>query len=1288
MDSMRKLLIIRLAGVKYGFWNDEIQSVTNDLIIYSLPYRNANPCLAGIVLLEERFFSIVDLSFFIGYSQVNKKNRSIFLLPRQGEVAGFVISGGFEEAEIPPESIYPLPKSIRSEVFTTCVVHKSELIPLINISTLHKLVQNADFEPVTHQVRFDQVEQKTTAAERRIRLVECGGETFAIRASDIEDFAIQPDHTAAFGRRQKYVDGLIFYENEVFPFIDLSRRIRFSDEGTADSVLIAHIGGQRIGLLIEEDKGELGEKLIIESLPPLVRSGWMGDAIILKNEIIPIVDLSSLLLAQPDGIDETTVFGRYNPDFSNEGIPGVVEVVEFSILDIRHAIPKSEFVDSVDISLIRHIPNILPMVLGVAEYENEVLPVLDLAFCYGEISEINLEWKMILLERDNFRAFVVTDNVFGVRNLQIGLPRDRQIKVPQQFVYGCSTDRQTNSVIPILNIENIVAFYSLETAKVKQEAPKKTHRKIFSRETIVLRERVAVMEPDEEIPAVAKQVGGIDDLERQVVMRPDEDVTAEKLALEEQATEEIPAEPPSTEEWPTEKLDTQTPEKLPSSEIEPEADDLVVEELADEELSAEIATGEPLSDERPADEESAALDEQKSEELAAEMPLAELPESEKKEEDAQLAEELAFEDESTEEMAAESAYEEKQAEEEPLAAEEEQVSTEEPSAEEMAEESPPSEVQADESAAAEELATDEEPAETMAGEIPVSEQPAEDEQTTEEPVAKEFVVTDMAAEPPSTEKEAAEEQLEETSAIEEEPAETMAGEVPVSEQPEEDEEVTEELVADESAVEPPSSEKEMEESQITAEEPADGKTGLEPLSLDKQEEKEEAAEEPEVEELALEEQLTEETAAESLSPEQPEVEEVEAEEMAEEEQSRGILAEEIPPPEEPEADEQASAEGLEEEIGVEEEQEEEDLTAAEYTTEDLTVKKQETDEQPPDELTTEKPDAELSTEKPPAEDLTEDKAALEEPPLEKLTPEKLYAELLSEKPLTEEQKTEEVTEEKEIPEEPPPEKLTAEKLYEELSSEQPSTEDQTEAELVAETPEPPALTEKTDIVEPKKISKVIQAEQELTEPILRPSHGMVIEEKQPEIPDKGRKRNYIFYLAAAIFTIAVIYFLVPSKQSDVDKGGAIKDVGSVAQIEDEDKAEAIEDSSTGAVVEKTDQEAEIEDSKTAAKVGESDRVAEGEDVSTAGEVSSGMGDTKKTVESVELKKPVSPRFGPSPEYESYIVKKGDYLIRITRSYTGDGYDYPKVAKENKIPNADLIFPEQVIKIKVEWIKTR
>ncbi|MEK6698026.1 MAG: chemotaxis protein CheW [Nitrospirota bacterium] len=47
----------------------------------------------------------------------------------------------------------------------------------------------------------------------------------------------------------------------------------------------------------------------------------------------------------------------------------------------------------------------------------------------------------------------------------------------------------------------------------------------------------------------------------------------------------------------------------------------------------------------------------------------------------------------------------------------------------------------------------------------------------------------------------------------------------------------------------------------------------------------------------------------------------------------------------------------------------------------------------------------------------------------------------------------------------------------------------------------------------------------------------------------------------------------------------------------------------------------------------------------------------------------------------YIVKKGDTLWAISKRFTGNPFNYPRVARDNKIANPDLIFPDQKIYLK-------
>ena len=50
------------------------------------------------------------------------------------------------------------------------------------------------------------------------------------------------------------------------------------------------------------------------------------------------------------------------------------------------------------------------------------------------------------------------------------------------------------------------------------------------------------------------------------------------------------------------------------------------------------------------------------------------------------------------------------------------------------------------------------------------------------------------------------------------------------------------------------------------------------------------------------------------------------------------------------------------------------------------------------------------------------------------------------------------------------------------------------------------------------------------------------------------------------------------------------------------------------------------------------------------------------------------------DIEIYVVKEGDTLWDISAHFTGNPFNYPRIAGENKIANPDLIFPGQRIRL--------
>ncbi len=456
---MRTLLLLHIAGSRFGIWEDEIHEAKDDLVIHSLPYNNQ--CIAGVARLNDRFLSIADLSFCMGYPQIKGDKRTILVMPGEKEIAGFVISGDLEKVSCHPDSTCSIQKIAQSEIVDTCAIYQGELIPVINIVALHQAVQGAEFRLTEQDLQTESFKGKTD--EKKLHLVVCSGQTFAIRGSGSEEVFDKPNHLATLSQLPEYVSGLLLYQQEAVPLLSLARRIHISDDDN-NIVLPARIGDQFICLLIEEDKGELEKDIACDSLPLLVHSNWLEDAVMVEDEIVPIIDLEVLVLPETESTPELSDTETYQTKTSFE--PGIadVEMVELSLIGAKQALPKSEVVDTLEIKALTRIPNVSPMILGVVEHKGKILPVLDLARCYGEVSSVSTKWKMVLVQNGNFKAFVVTDRVFEPHSLESGFQRRLPVNLANQFVYGCYTDRHSDSVILILNVSNIAIYYNSKSS--------------------------------------------------------------------------------------------------------------------------------------------------------------------------------------------------------------------------------------------------------------------------------------------------------------------------------------------------------------------------------------------------------------------------------------------------------------------------------------------------------------------------------------------------------------------------------------------------------------------------------------------------------------------------------------------------------------------------------------------------------------------------------------------------------------------------------------------------------
>ncbi len=468
---MPEIIQLNLNGTKYCILKEEILSVEENQNIHQLPLAQKH--IAGIVLIKNRVLTLADLCVCIGLHPItNYKGIQIFLISEPDDIAGFAVEDKCSYYSISDDEILSMPEYLKTPVIDKCIIHNGDPIPLINIKTLFNHVKQTGYKP--HEFEYIARDRTNTGFDRLndFRVIECGAETFALPAQGIEENLSDADHIVRLEMTPAYISGVMYCDMKLLPVIRLSSRMNLAEQGKGDRVLITDIDGG-FGFQIDSRKETINKHaVVIYPLPSIVQSRWMKNAIVNNNIIIPVVEPGILVSSNFNRSDEPAMHERYKPDsqfFSQFGREDV-EVIEFSLLGICHSLPYSEVEDTIDCRPYRNMPDVKQIVIGIAEHDEELLPVLDLAMCFGKRSPVTPLWKMILVSNGDFRAFIVTERLIGTQKIPVSMQRKLPITLPNRVVYGCYPDERTDAIRLILNVEALAVYFDEKLVREISEA--------------------------------------------------------------------------------------------------------------------------------------------------------------------------------------------------------------------------------------------------------------------------------------------------------------------------------------------------------------------------------------------------------------------------------------------------------------------------------------------------------------------------------------------------------------------------------------------------------------------------------------------------------------------------------------------------------------------------------------------------------------------------------------------------------------------------------------------------
>lgn len=448
---MKNLIIAEIERTLYGVWEDEALKSVHVPKFHMFPMSPEHYC--GMAELEGSMSSLYDLGACLGHPRMDiSAGGHGIILSTEGRPRGFGVNRLLGAAEYDPGSVIMLPKVLRSEAFSGCLIHEGRPVIIVHIKLLHDLAIGEDWrlplvsleDPATRQLNPES-----------IRLISANEVPYAMDDSALSDaiaLTAQPMHLPL---APSFVEGVALrLDGTISAAINLSAALGepVDMEGTQyiptrDGELLIHIN---------KDIGTAGA-FDIRRMPRIAACSAFSGAVVADGAAYALIDADALSrrIARPD------VEGIYadQPEIIESFGKQDLKTQEFELIGDVFALPSSQVEDVIDIRPYTLIPGSRSIVVGIAELDDEVLPVLDLALCFGLDSKPDPYWKMIKIADGDFKALLLTqaahdENTVGTER-QFHLP----IRQSYRYVFGCYTAQE--KVRLLLNVAALAVHFDL-----------------------------------------------------------------------------------------------------------------------------------------------------------------------------------------------------------------------------------------------------------------------------------------------------------------------------------------------------------------------------------------------------------------------------------------------------------------------------------------------------------------------------------------------------------------------------------------------------------------------------------------------------------------------------------------------------------------------------------------------------------------------------------------------------------------------------------------------------------
>ncbi|MBN2039290.1 MAG: chemotaxis protein CheW [Spirochaetes bacterium] len=455
---MKKVIQINTCGLDFIVLREDISTIVKDRIIYHLPLSGKT--VSGISEIDGRVLTFLDFSVSIGLKYTSERKEKHLIILSETDIAGFAVSGNIEEAAVSEDEIVPVHPFIKNQIIDKIVIKNRNLIPVINIKKLYEYIkqnyQPFEFIPAAEYNSCLKVDRSDSHY-----IVNSGSDTFAFFSGQSDDTPESISKIIPLSILPSIITGVSLFKDDIIPLFNTGIAVGSGNRSKAELMLPLDLNG-KIGFAFDSLKYENSvNPEQVSLLPLLIQTKYMHYAVRYDSSIYCVVEPENLLAWISEKSEEIDLNERYAPDSSNQlkKQKEPVNVIEILFSEAVHSVPEMEVADVFPITAYFKVPNCKSIVAGIAEYEGELLPVIDPAACYGLKSSPGEDWKMLLVKNGDFRCLLLTESVYSTKKIQVKDQRELPVKLAHNFVYICYPDIETDNIRLVLNIEAIAVYF-------------------------------------------------------------------------------------------------------------------------------------------------------------------------------------------------------------------------------------------------------------------------------------------------------------------------------------------------------------------------------------------------------------------------------------------------------------------------------------------------------------------------------------------------------------------------------------------------------------------------------------------------------------------------------------------------------------------------------------------------------------------------------------------------------------------------------------------------------------